>query len=113
MPQEDGCWDLLEKPGKGLAVILWLVPTSPGARKGSHILITCSHTLPGRPSIDLSFPGIHSSRTDPQSTVTREDLESGCNHAGRGEHILKRNICASPFGYQIIETIVPKEMEFP
>lgn len=83
---------------------------SQGGKPRSHYWFP---TLPGRPRVDLSFPGTHSSHTDPQSTVTREDLESGCNHPGRREHILKRDICAPPFGYQIIETLVPKEMEFP
>lgn len=31
-----------------------------------------------------------------------------CNHLGR-----KRDMCAPPLGYQILEAMVPKELEFP
>lgn len=92
-------------------MILRLVPTYLEAREGSHSLILVPPAC--QDGLELTCISQAFTALSVASRVIREDLGSGCNHPGRRELILKRVICASPFGYQIIETIVPKEMEFP
>lgn len=36
-----------------------------------------------------------------------------CSHPGRREDLLKRDTCVPAFGYQTIETMIPKELESP